>query len=75
MHKEAALAAAEARKQELEATRNKTEKCVLQIKAAGQIITDGNRDLGVTLESKKKTLEKLSKLPKQKIEPSLTKDA
>ena len=50
MHKEAALAAAEARKQELEATRNKTEKCVLQMKAAGQIITDGNRDLGVALE-------------------------
>ena len=35
MHKEAALAAAEARKQEVEVTRNKTEKCVLQIKAAG----------------------------------------
>ena len=50
IHKEAASAAAKARKQELEATRNKTEKCVLQMKAAGQIITDGNRDLGVALE-------------------------
>ena len=63
LQKKAASTAAEARKQELEAIRNEIEKCKLQVKTADRIITDGNRDIGVALESSKKTLEKLSKLP------------
>ena len=63
MQKKAASTAAETRKQELETIRNEIEKCKLQGKTADGIITDGNRDIGVALESSKKTLEKLSKLP------------
>ena len=37
------------------------------MKAADEIIADRNRDLGVVLESFIKTLEKLLKLPKQKL--------
>ena len=57
MKKEAASAAAEARKQELEAIWNEIEKCKLQVKAANEIIADGNRDLDVALKSSKKTLD------------------
>ena len=32
--------------------------CELQVKAAEEIITDGNRDLGVALKSSKKTLDR-----------------
>ena len=58
VQKEAALSAAEARKQELETLQNQIEKCELQVKAADEIIADGNRDLGVALDSSKKTEEK-----------------
>ena len=57
LKKEAASAAAEARKQELEAIWNEIEKCKLQVKAANEIIADGNRDLDVALKSSKKTLD------------------
>ena len=60
LQKEAASAAAEARKQEL-------VKCKLQVKAADEVFADSNRDLDVALEFSKKILEKLSKLPKQKL--------
>ena len=49
--KEAALSAAEARKHELETLQNHIEKCELQVKAADEIIADGNRDLGMALDS------------------------
>ena len=32
--------------------------CELQVKAADEIITDGNRDLGIALKSSKKTLDR-----------------
>ena len=68
LQKKAASAAAEARKQKLEAIRNEIEKCELQVKVADEIIADDNRDLGVALEfSKKILIEKLSKLSKQKV--------
>ena len=72
LQKEAASAAAEARKQELEAIRNEIEKCELQVKAADEIIADGNRDLGVAVESSKKALDrKAIKTAQTKIELGL----
>ena len=43
VQKEAALSAAEARKQELESLQNQIKKCELQVNAADEIIADGNR--------------------------------
>ena len=58
MQKEAALAAAEPIKQELGEIRNEIQKCELQMKAVDEIIFDGNRDLGITLESSIKAVDR-----------------
>ena len=71
LQKEAASTAAEARKQEPETIRNEIEKCKPQMKAADEIIADGNRDLGVALESLKKTDRKAVKTAQTKIELGL----
>ena len=69
LQKEAALAAAEPIKQELGEIRNEIQKCELQMKVVDEIIFDGNRDLGITLESSIKALDrKAVKAAQTKIE-------
>ena len=58
MQKEAASAAAEARKQELEVIWNEIGKCQLQVMAADEIVANDNRDLDVAPESSKKTSDR-----------------
>ena len=67
LEKEAASAAAEARKEELEAIRNEIEKCKLQVK------TDGNKDFGVALESSAQTKIELGLGQKRQLEEQLEK--